>query len=109
MYIVQTCMYTSIGLCLFLNYINMYIHCTNVYMQCFVAHVECTTRIIHFMKCTDIAQPSMYIAEPCTYIAEPGTYFAEPGSCRIQLFDSPGLLACNLGLVAAYSSSSTQV
>ena len=62
-------------------------------MQCFVAHVECTTRIIHFMKCTDIAQPSMYIAEPGTYIAEPGTYFAEPGSCRIQLFDSPGLLA----------------
>ena len=109
MYMVQTCMYTFIGLCLFLNYIYMYIHCTNVYMQCFVAHVECTTRIIHFMKCTDIAQPSMYIAEPCTYVAEPGTYFAEPGSCRIQLFDSPGLLACNLGLAAAYSSSSSQV
>ena len=102
MYMVQTCMYTFIGLCLFLNYIYMYIQCTNVYMQCFVAHVECTTRIIHFMKCTDIAQPNMYIAEP-------GTYFAEPGSCRIQLFDSPGLLACNLGLAAAYSSSSSQV
>ncbi len=55
--------------------------------------VEC---VIHFMKCTDIAQPSMYIAEPGTYITEPGTYFAEPGSCRIQLFDSPGLLACHL-------------
>jgi hypothetical protein len=41
-------------------------------MQCFVTHVECTARVIHFMKCTDIAEPSMYIAELGTYIAEQG-------------------------------------
>jgi hypothetical protein len=83
----------------------MYIQCTsttNLYIKCYVAHVQCTDGYRHFIKCTDIAEPG-------TYIAKPGTYFAEPGSCRIQLFDLPGLLACNLGLAAAYSSSSSQV
>jgi hypothetical protein len=75
-------------------------------MDCYVAHIECTARLIHFMKCTGIAEPGMYTAEPGTYIAEPDSY-------RMQLFYSPGLLACRPGLVAArchaQSSSSTQV
>jgi hypothetical protein len=28
---------------------------------CCVAHVQCTDGYIHFMKCTDIAEPGMYI------------------------------------------------
>ena len=85
----------------------MYVQCTNVYIDCYGAHVECTARLIHFMKCTDIAEPGTYIAEPGTYIAEPGTYRMR------QLFYLPDLLACRLGLAAArchaHSSSGTQV
>ncbi len=68
--------------------------CTHTQIDGYGAHVECTARLIHFMKCTDIAEPSMYIAELGTYIAEPGTY-------RMQLFYLPDLLACRLGLAAA--------
>ncbi len=74
----------------------MYVQCTNVYIDCYGAHVECTARLIHFMKCTDIAEPGTYTA------AEPGSYIiAEPGTYRMQLFNLPGLLACRLGLAAA--------
>jgi len=73
---------------LILNSMNMYVQCTNLYIECCVAHVECTDRYIHFMKCTDIVEPS--------------TYIAEPGSYRMQLFYSPVLLACRLGLPAAW-------
>ena len=48
---------------LILDYINMYVQCTNVYIDCYGAHVECTARLIHFMKCTDIAEPGTYTAE----------------------------------------------
>ncbi len=81
---------------LILDYINMYVQCTNVYIDCYGAHVECTASLIHFMKCTDIAEPGTYTAEPGTYIAEP-----QAGTYRMQLFYLSGLLACRLGLAAA--------
>ena len=80
---------------LILNSMNMYVQCTNLYIECCVAHVECIDRYIHFMKCTDIAEPG-------TYTAGLGMYNAEPGSYRMQLFVSPRLLACWLGLPAAW-------
>ncbi len=100
---VCTCLYYYVRV---LNHINMYIQLecsTNPYIECCVAHVtvQCTDGYIHFMKCTDIL------------VAEPGTYIDV--SFWMQLFDSPGWLACHgrLGLAAAwchaYSSSSTQV
>ena len=64
----------------------MYIQYTTLYMECYVAHVQCTDGYIHFMKCTDIV-------EMCTYIDV---------SFWMQLFDSPGGLACRLGLAAAW-------
>ena len=64
----------------------MYIQCTNLYIKCYVAYVQCTDGYRHFMKCTDIA-------EPCTYI--------DVSSFWLLLFDSPGWLACWLGLAAA--------
>jgi hypothetical protein len=91
---VCTCLYYYVQ---FLNHTNMYIQCINLYIKCCVAHVQCTDGYIHFMKCTDIAEPGTYIDI----------------SFWIQLFDSPGRLACRqLGLAAAwrhwhaYSSSS---
>jgi hypothetical protein len=93
---VCTCLYYYVHV---LNHINMYIlQCTvTLYMECCVAHVQCTDGYIHFMKCTDIV-------ETCTYIDV---------SFWMQLFDSPGWLACRLGLAAAwchaYSSSSSLV
>ena len=50
------CMYIHV-----LNHINMYIQCTNLYIECCVAHVQCTEGYIHFMKCTDIAEPGTYM------------------------------------------------
>ncbi len=93
MYIVQTCMYAFIGL---RTHFGLYKHvqqCTNVYIDCYGAHVECTARPVHFMKCTDIAEPGTYTVGSGTYIAEPGTY-------GMQLFYLPCLLACRLGLAA---------
>jgi hypothetical protein len=91
---VCTCLYYYVRV---LNHINMYVQCTNLYIECCVAHVQCTDGYIHFMKCTDIA--------------EPGTH--NDISFWMQLFDLPCLLACRLGLAAAwchaYSSSSTPV
>ncbi len=92
---VCTCLYFYVRI---LNHINKYIQCTNLYIVCCVAHVQCPDGyIVHFMKCTDIAEQGTYIDI----------------SFWIQLFDSPGWLACWLGLAAAwchdYSSSSTPV
>ncbi len=72
---VCTCIYYYVRI---LNHTNMYIQCTNLYIVCCVAHVQCTDGYIHFMKCTDIA--------------ETGTYLDI--SFRVQLFYSPGWLAC---------------
>ena len=55
---VRTCSYNSEHV---LNYTNMYIKCTNLYIECCAAHVQCTDGYIHFMKCTDIAEPGTYI------------------------------------------------
>ena len=92
---VCTCSYYYVQV---LNHVNMYIQCTNLYIKCYVAYVQCTDGYRHFMKCTDIA-------EPCTYI--------DVSSFWLLLFDSPGWLACRLGLAAAWchahSSSSTKV
>ncbi len=74
---------------LILNFMNMYVKCTNLYIAWCVAHVEYTDRYIHSIKCSDIAELGT------TYTAEPGTY-------RMLLFYSPGLLACRLGLAAAW-------
>ncbi len=91
---VCTCLYYYVRI---LNHINMYIQCTNLYIVCCVAHVQCTDGYIHFMKCADIAEPGTYIDI----------------SFWVQLFYSPGWLACWLGLAAAwchaYSSSSTRI
>ena len=91
---VCTCLYYYVHA---LDHINMYIQCTNLYIECCVAHVQCTDGYIHAMKCTDIVETGTYI-----HI-----------SFWMQLFDSPGWLACRLGLAAAwchaYSSSSTRV
>ena len=91
---VCTCLYYYVCV---LNHINMYIQCTNQYIECCVAHVQCTDSYIHFMKCTDIAEPGTDIDI----------------SFWMQLFDSPSWLACRLGLAAAwrhaYSSSRTRV
>jgi hypothetical protein len=69
-----------------------------MYIECCVAHVQCTDGYIHFMKCTDIA--------------EPGTYIDMSFWLQLFLF-RPGWLACRLGLAAAwchaYSSASTLV
>ncbi len=58
MYIVQTCLYYYVR---GLNQVNMYIQRTNLYIEYCVAHVQCTDGDIHFMKCTDIAEPGTYI------------------------------------------------
>ena len=56
-------------------------HCSTKYVHCWTGYVHCWTRYV----------------------------FCWTGFLQNSAFDSPGLLACNLGLVAAYSSSSTQV
>ena len=56
-----------------------------------------------YMNCTDIDEQCTYIVQLCTYIDI---------SFQLQLFDSPGWLACWLGLAAAWChtySSSTLV
>ena len=91
--------------------INMYIHCSDMYLHVYtftykfcniqtctynvqtcicrvcVADVQCTDGYVQIMKCT-------YIIEQCTYTDI---------SFWMQLFDSPGWLACRLGLAAAWS------
>jgi hypothetical protein len=64
-----TCLYYYVRV---LNHINMYVQYTNLYIEYCVAHVQCTD--IHFMKCTNIA--------------EPGTH--NDISFWMQLFDLPG-------------------
>ena len=58
---VCTCLYYYVQ---FLNHINMY----KLYIECCVAHVQCTDGYIHFMKCTDIAEPKMYKKTICMCI-----------------------------------------
>jgi hypothetical protein len=55
---VCTCLYNYLQV---LNHVNMYIQCTNMYMECCVAHAQCTDGYLHFMKCTDIAEPGTNI------------------------------------------------
>ena len=77
----------------------MYKPVYGMYVKVCLADVPCTDGYIHFMKCTDIT-------ELCTYTDV---------SFWVQLFDSPGWLACRLGLPVAaarchaYSNSSTLV
>ena len=96
MYIVQTCIYMFIQVYTCFNFYKHVHTCTYMsvtyflftylYVKVCTADVHCTEGYIHFMKCTDIV-------ETCTYIDV---------SFWMQLFDSPGWLACRLGLAAAW-------
>ena len=101
MYMVQTCMYMFIHLH---TSFASYKHEHTKYKHVYTGNVQCTDGYIHFMNCTDSDVPCTYIVQLCTYTDI---------SFRLQLFDSPGWLACWLGLAAAwchtYSSSSTLV
>ena len=83
---------------------TMYKHVYAQFVQTMFSQLQCTDSYIHFMNCTDSDEPCTYIVQLCTYTDI---------SFRLQLFDSPGWLACWLGLAAAwchtYSSSSTLV
>ena len=116
MYIVQTCKYI-VQTCMYMykhvyTRFESYKHVHTMYKPVYasnsskfcVADVPCTDGYIHFMNCTDIDEQCTYIVQLCTYTDI---------SFRLQLFYSPGWLACWLGLAAAwchtYSSSSTLV